>query len=356
MSEQLNQEYAALAEAHQQLATAVTHLADGLLITDKVGKLLFINPVAAQFLNVDQTDVLNQSFAKVARHHKLIALWQAVQESNMEQVETAEISSDLILQATITPIVQQGVNQFLIVLHNLTDMQRLQTVRQDFISNISHELRTPLASIRLVMETLQESIIDDPAATRRFLSRAEHEVSVMTQMVEELLELSRIESGQVPLKLEKTAVSDLIMFPVERISKHARRGNIDLIVDLPAGLPLILADTDRIQQVLSNLLHNAVKFTPEQGSIIIHANISPEKYPNQVVISVKDSSIGIPPEDIDRIFERFFKTDRARTRQQKGTGLGLAICRHLVEAHNGRIWVKSKPDKGSTFFFTLPTE
>ncbi|MBK7896977.1 MAG: hypothetical protein IPJ90_19250 [Anaerolineaceae bacterium] len=171
-------------------------------------------------------------------------------------------------------------------------------------------------------------------------------------MVEELLELSRIESGQVPLRLKATAVADLLLQPLDRLRPQAERAQIELILDLPAALPLVLADPDRIYQVVSNLLYNAIKFTPEGGKITLQASY--EQAEDEVVVAVHDTGVGIPQEDLGRIFERFYKSDRARTRSRGGTGLGLAISRHIVQAHNGRIWVKSKEHKGSSFYFSLP--
>jgi two-component system phosphate regulon sensor histidine kinase PhoR len=237
-----------------------------------------------------------------------------------------------------------------VLLQDLTTVRRLETVRRDFISNISHELRTPLASLHAVVETLQDGALDDPPAAQRFLRRAEEEVDALTNIVEELLELSRIESGQVPLKLKATAVFDLILPPLERLQTQAERGQLELIAQLTAQLPPVLADAERIQRVMTNLLYNAIKFTPAQGKIIVSAEVEKD----EMIISVKDTGIGIPDSDIDRIFERFYKLDRARTRGRGGTGLGLAICKHVVEAHNGRIWVKSREGKGSTFYFSLP--
>jgi two-component system phosphate regulon sensor histidine kinase PhoR len=157
----------------------------------------------------------------------------------------------------------------------------------------------------------------------------------------------------VPLQLAPTAVADLLLIPTSRLREQADRNNIEFVVDIAPGLPNVLADTERVQRVVTNLLHNAVKFTPEGGRIIVSA-YRDENEPDTIVFSVKDNGIGITKEEIDRIFERFYKSDRARTRGQGGTGLGLAISRHIVQAHQGRIWVKSKENKGSTFSFSLP--
>jgi two-component system phosphate regulon sensor histidine kinase PhoR len=261
----------------------------------------------------------------------------------------------LFLQVTITPYEEDLIMGYLVLLQDLTQVRHLQTVRRDFISNISHELRTPLASLKAVVETLQDGALDDPPAANRFLRRAAGEIDTLTQMVEELLELSRIESGQVPLNVQETAVSDLLLIPLDRLRHQAIRKNIELSLDVTANLPKVLADEERIQRVVTNLIHNAIKFTPENGSVQISARRK-EEFPHEIYISVKDSGMGISTEDLSRIFERFYKSDRARTRNRhnSSTGLGLAISRHIVQAHNGRIGVHSTEGKGSTFYFTLP--
>jgi two-component system phosphate regulon sensor histidine kinase PhoR len=174
------------------------------------------------------------------------------------------------------------------------------------------------------------------------------EVDALTQMVAELLELSRIESGQVPLRLSPVSMTDVVLPTTERLRALAERGGVDLVVHLPTELPGVQADLERTQQVITNLLHNAVKFTPPGGRI----SVSAEAVGDEVVLSVQDTGVGIPAEDVPRIFERFYKADRARS--GGGTGLGLAIAKHIVQGHGGRIWVESVEGEGSTFSFTLP--
>lgn len=354
MSDQLNEQLDTLTEEYYQLATAVQYMADGVLITDDTSYVTLINPAAMRLLETTEANALGRSFAEVVRHHQLIDIWQRCQEEGKEQTEAVEIGRDLFLQTIITPVQERGAHGYLVVLQDLTTVRRLQTVRRDFISNISHELRTPLASLRAVVDTLQDGAVDEPQLAHRFLGRAERELDTMTQMVEELLELSRIESGQVPLRLQPTAVSDLLLIPMERMREQARRADIQLVLDIEPNLPFVLADAGRVQQVVTNLLHNAVKFTPTNGKVTLRAYRDEEAHPKDVIIAVKDTGDGIPTDDLPRIFERFFKSDKARTRGQGGTGLGLAISRHIVEAHKGRIWVKSKLHKGSTFLFTMP--
>lgn len=352
MTDEMRTRSELLMAENQQLTAVLEFMADGALITDHLSYVTLINPAAARLLKTTQSDALGRSFAEVVRHHQLIDLWQACQREGREQVAAVEVGRELFLQAFVTPFQEQGARGYLVILQDLTQVRRLQTVRRDFVSNISHELRTPLASLRAVVETLQDGALEDPPVAQRFLERAEREVDTLTQMVEELLELSRIESGQVPLQLSATSVADLFLVPMERLRTQAERGEIALILNLPGDLPHVLADVDRMQQVVTNLLHNAIKFTPPGGSITITASFNESA--DEVVMAVADTGAGIPKEDLPRIFERFYKIDRSRTRRQEGTGLGLAIARHLVQAHNGRIWANSKEGKGSTFYFSLP--
>jgi two-component system phosphate regulon sensor histidine kinase PhoR len=191
--------------------------------------------------------------------------------------------------------------------------------------------------------------LDDPPAAQHFLDRIEAEVDDLTQIVQELLELSRTESGQVPLQLISTPVADIVLPPTERLQPQAERAGLTLTLDVPSDVPPVLADSERARQVVTNLVHNAIKFTLPGGTV----SISAESAGDQVVVSVRDTGIGIPADDLPRIFERFYKADRARS--GGGTGLGLAIARHIVQAHGGRIWAESVEGKGSTFYFTLPT-
>lgn len=349
MGEQLRDKVRTLDEQRNRLATVLELMADGVLITDGDGRVRLINPAAADLLNTREEAALGQTFAQVVRHYQLIDVWQRCQETGEEQTETVEIGQrDLFLQIIVTPL-RAGREGSLIILQNLTPLRRLQVVRRDFISNISHELRTPLASLKALVETLRDVAADDPSASAHFLDNAEREVDSLTQMVQELLELSRIESGKVPLRLSPVAVTELIVPAVERLKPQAERSELELSVDLAENLPQVLADAARVQQVVTNLVHNAIKFTPPSGEIKVTAQYEQED--DVVVIKVHDTGVGIPEIDLSRIFERFYKADRARS--SGGTGLGLAIARHLVQAHGGRIWVESHEGMGSTFSFSL---
>ncbi|MCA9921598.1 MAG: HAMP domain-containing protein, partial [Anaerolineales bacterium] len=286
LSQSNNKRLDMLSKAYTQLATAVQYMADGVLITDESSTVQAINPAAMRILETTEMDALERPFAEVVRHHQLIEIWQRCRQSWEEQIEAVEIGNNLFLQTIVTPFPRQEARGFLVMMQDLTPLRKLQTVRRDFISNISHELRTPLASLRAVVETLQDGAIEDPPTAHRFLGRAAHEVDTLTQMVEELLELSRIESGQVPLKLQATTVSELTLIPIERLREQAQRNEVEIILDLPAGLPLVLADAGRIQQVITNLIHNALKFTDPGGRIVIRAYTKERRFPGELIIAV----------------------------------------------------------------------
>ncbi len=351
MADQLRDRVTDLADEQGRLAAILENMADGMLITDWMGRVTLINPAAVRLLGVDEGEAIGRSFAEVVRHHELIEAWQFGCEKGQENEAAVELARQgPFIRMIVSPLETVGQQSCLVILQDLTRIRRLETVRRDFISNISHELRTPLASLKALVETLRDTALDDPPAAKHFLDLADTEVDALTQMVEELLELTRIESGMVPLRLSLTAVEDIIYPPVDRLRHQAERHHQTLVVDLPGGLPQVLSDAPRAQQVVGNLVHNAIKFTPDRGEISVRAKVGEDGA--AVTFSVKDNGVGIPAGELPRIFERFYKADRARS--SGGTGLGLAIARHLVQAHGGRIWAKSTEGKGSTFYFTLP--
>lgn len=262
-------------------------------------------------------------------------------------------------------IVQHGSNElgpyityFALAIEDLTELRRLERVRRDFIANISHELRTPLASVRLLAETLEEVIDTDREKAQVFVEKIENEVYYLTDLVSELLELSRIESGLVPMVIEPVEAEQLVREVMARMLPQAQRHRVSLHTEIQDGKTLVAADSKQIARVLVNLVHNAIKFTPSGGVIVI-GTILQEKGQGQCFF-VRDTGMGIRPEELPRVFERFYKADRARSKTDfmgpggGGSGLGLAIARHVVEAHGGRITAESTVGQGSTFTFTLP--
>lgn len=346
---QLRFQYDALETERSKLVAVLQQLSDGVLIVDEQGLVQLINPAAQRIFGTTEDKAMGQSIVTVLRQYQLIELWKQARETGESQLIPVEIpTKKLFVQSEAIPLGETLPGSTLMVFQDITHVRRLETVRRDFISNISHELRTPLASLKALTETLQESALDDPPAARRFLTNIETEVDALSLMVQELVELSRIESGKVPLQLKSVLPEELLSEAAERLRLQAERSGLRLIIDCPPELPTVLADPPRMEQVIVNLLHNAIKFTPGGGEIRLSALLENDS----VVFSVSDNGVGISPEDLPRIFERFYKADRARS--GGGTGLGLAISRHLVEAHSGKIWAESVEGVGSTFYFSLP--
>lgn len=328
-----------------RLATVLEQMTDGVLIADAQGIVQFANPAAGKLFQT--SDPTHRSIVEVLRHHQLVEAWRRCQQMRQLQSETVELPTrHQYLQLVVIP--DQHSSGSLLLVQDLTHIRRLETVRRDFISNLSHELRTPLASLKALAETLQDGALDDPPAARRFIDQIQIEVDALTQMVTELLELSRIESGHLSLELRTVAPYELLASASKRMALQAERAGLTLRVECAHDLPKVNIDLQRLEQVLVNLIHNAVKFTRVGGEIILLADPSN----GFVRFGVQDSGIGIPEEDVSRIFERFYRVDKSRT--GSGTGLGLSIAKHIVEAHHGRIWAESVERQGSTFYFTIP--
>ncbi|MBN2148512.1 MAG: HAMP domain-containing protein [Anaerolineales bacterium] len=349
MSVKLHDQINALQAERAKLSAVLQKMTDGVLIVDQDGRVQLSNAAAEKMFSVAPEDVLGRPLVEVTRHHQPFEMWQRCNATGESQTESFDLGrNNLYLAGIATPLGPLLPGSILLLFQDLTRQRQTETIRRDFISNVSHELRTPLAALKALTETLRDGALEDPPAAQRFLGQIEMEVDSLSLMVSELLELSRIESGRVPLVLKPTRPIDIVSPAHERLYLQAERGHLSLSISCPADLPLVSADAVRVQQVIVNLLHNAIKFTPEGGQV----EVSATRQGQAILFSVCDSGIGIAPADLPRIFERFYKVDRSRA--SSGTGLGLAIARHLVEAHGGKIWAESAIGQGSTFFFTIP--
>jgi two-component system phosphate regulon sensor histidine kinase PhoR len=348
MARQLQNQFEILHTERGRFAAILEQMTDGVVIVDQAGHVELINPAAQRLFDVD-ADNVGELLSLVLRHHSPVNLWDKSRRTGKTQVETIEFYNP---RRFIQVIAMQlgGVleENSLLIFQDLTNIRRLETIRRDFISNISHELRTPLASLKALSETLQSGALEDPPAARRFLGQIEMEVDALSQMVSELLELARIESGQVPFQFVKVSPCKILAQAYERMRLQAERAQIASRLDCPPDLPDILADPSRLEQVFVNIIHNAIKFTPPKGTI----TASVKREGNNILFEIQDTGSGISVDDLPRIFERFYKTDRARA--EGGTGLGLAIAKHLVEAHGGKIWAESIEGQGSSFFVSIP--
>ena len=340
-----NTQHAILDSERARLATVLDQMTDGVLIADAQGMIQFANPAASRLFQT--ANPINRSIAEVVRNHQLVEAWRRCQQTHEMQSETVEVPTrHQFLQLIVVPDKYESGS--LLLVQDLTRIRRLETVRRDFISNLSHELRTPLASLKALTETLQDGALDDPPAARRFIDQIQVETDALSQMVTELLELSRIESGRLSLDLKPAAPCDLLNSASKRMQMQAERAGLSLRVECADDLPKVRIDSQRLEQVLVNLIHNAVKFTRAGGEVVLRADV----VTGEIRFAVRDTGIGIPMDDVSRIFERFYRVDKSRT--GSGTGLGLSIAKHIVEAHGGRIWAESVEGQGSTFYFSIP--
>lgn len=345
MSTKLKEAVTLLTTERDKMAAILSTIGDGIFIVDGKNKVTMLNRTAEKLFKLSEEAAVGLSFIEIVRDHELDDTLQKCLKTREQQTGLVETEPrKQFLRVVATPL----GNGSLVHIQDLTELRRLETVRHDFISNISHELRTPIASLKVLAETLQEGAIDDKAVTQEFLHKINIETDRLAQMVNELSELSRIESGEVSLKLEPVDLGEVVRQVTERLRAQAERGGLSLEVDIPASLPEALGDEERVEQVLVNLLHNAIKFTPLGGRVTISTRVEGDS----ILVSVADTGVGISADDLPRIFERFYKADKARA--GGGTGLGLAIAKHIVEAHGGKIWAESTEGRGSTFTFTLP--
>ncbi len=347
MADRLRETILALREEQARLSGLLERMTDGVLITDRERRVRLINPAAARLLDIAPERALGRPFVQVVWDHRLVELWEECREQKEEGAGLIDLAPrrPTVFQAIISPLEgEEGAT--LVLLQDLTRVRELETVRRDFVANVSHELRTPLATLKALVETLREGALEDPQAAHRFLEPMEGELDRLDRIVGELLDLTRIESGRMPLQMTRAALTEIIGPPVEELRPLAERAGLRLTVHLPPDLPPVLVDVDGMRRVIVNLVHNAIRFTPS-GEVTVRA----ERTGEEVIISVRDTGIGIAPEDLPRVFERFYK---ARGSPSGGAGLGLAIARHIVLAHGGRIWAESAPGQGSTFYVALP--
>lgn len=338
--------------ANKKMFTSIlANMNDGILITNEDGNVSMINRAVRQIFGLEQDDLIGYSLAEVLRNHKVNELWQKCALSKQQEMTSFETSPQKSsIQCIATPMDPELPGNILFLFQDITRIRQLEIIRRDFVINVSHELRTPLAAIKLITETLQESALQDPPAAKKFLRQMDGEVDNLIQMVEELLELSRIESGQVPLEKHWVKPYRLIQMAGERMVLQAERVGLEFSFQCDEDLPDIFIDSPRLSRALVNLLHNAIKFTPSGGKV----EVSAYQKENNIVFFVKDSGVGIPQKDLERIFERFYKSDPSRSNH--GTGLGLSISKHLVEAHGGKIWAERNPQFGSTIHFFIPID
>jgi two-component system phosphate regulon sensor histidine kinase PhoR len=348
MAARIEQLVEAASQERNRLMAAINSSVDAIVAVDAENNVAFANDAVADLLEVAPGDMIGRPFVWAVPAPDVIEALRTSREQGVQSSQVVERPRRKFLRAIVTPIRGGGAWSSLVVFHDLTDARRLDQVRRDFVANVSHELRTPLAAIKSVIETLEGGAMEDEAIAREFLGRADGEVDRLVLMVEELLELSRIESGEQALSREPVDIGAAIATAVDRLRPQAQRAGVDLGF-VPLDDPsTVIGDRGSLERAVVNLVHNAIKFTPPGGAV----NVTLGRSGEELEIAVADSGAGIEPQDLPRVFERFFKADRAR--QAGGTGLGLALVKHTVEAHGGRVAAESERGRGSTFRIWLP--
>ncbi|MEO0248467.1 MAG: ATP-binding protein [candidate division WOR-3 bacterium] len=348
MSLKLNKLLVEISVEKGKLATILANIADAIIMTDAEGEVVLANPASERLFGFRKQDIPKPLIEIVHDHEADEILKQCLRTGQPQTTQFESATSKRFLRAIAVPIVESKLTGALLLFQDLTELRSLQTMRRELIGNISHELRTPMAAIKAMVETLKDGAIDDKQATMDFLSRIDSEVDRLTQMVAELTELSRIETGRTELKMAPLNLNLLVEEVVDQLNPLAQKQQVKIMTDLHADLPTVIADNDRIRQTLVNLVHNAIKFNRPGGKVTVSTRADRES----VIASVSDTGIGISREDLPHVFERFYKADKARAKG--GSGLGLAIAKHTVQAHGGNIWAESEEGKGSTFSFSLP--
>jgi two-component system, OmpR family, phosphate regulon sensor histidine kinase PhoR len=359
-----------LRDERNQSSAILRSMVEGVAVIDAHEHLVFCNRAFLEILNADSASSQGRAVIEVVRNSELLGLIRRALLGE-EGLQT-DIAMGFIQQrnfsVTAAPVkaseADNGISSgnaapanpnakpsgAVVVLHDVTELRRLERVRQDFVANVSHEFKTPLTAIRGFAETLLSGALNDPKNNRRFLEIIRDHSSRLDRLTDDLLKLARIEAGKLELEFFPVGLAELIEGCAEMTLLKASRKQIALAIEVPSGLPALRGDASLLREVLQNLLDNAVQYTAAGGRISVIASASAR----DAVVSVTDTGIGIPLADQERIFERFYRVDAARSREAGGTGLGLSIAKHIVEAHGGRLWVESEVGRGSQFFFSIP--
>jgi two-component system phosphate regulon sensor histidine kinase PhoR len=365
MTEELRSKIEELSEDRSQLLAMLTSMVEGVMVLDSKGRILQVNPAWERMFGVTRAEARGRQSSDVFAHPKLNATVSAVLAARAGQEAEIVLTNGrcLNVEASVAGGEQDNEACAVLVFHDITELRRLEHIRKDFVANVSHELRTPLTSIKGYVEALLDGGKDDPETSVRFLDIILKQSDRLNLILEDLLQLSKIESGQVQFKQEPLHIGSVVDRTIAMIKPLADKKQHQLRAQVDADLPLINGDQERLVQVLANLLDNAIKYTPEGGQITVAARRIPvlahrtaDGPRTGVELTVTDTGIGIPEKDRPRVFERFYRVDKARSRELGGTGLGLAIVKHIVEGHGGQIRMEGNVPNGSRFVVRLPAE
>lgn len=353
MSDEIEKKIEKIQQESVKLDAVLSSMVEGIMVVNEKGRIVLLNPSLKKIFLVD-TEPDGKMPLEVIANAKVQSIVDQALHSHARWVSEEVVVShpmEKILQANAVPIVRSGhMEGAVIVFHDITELRRLEKIRQDFVANVSHELRTPISSIKGYAETLLDGAIHEQEHARDFLNIIYQDSNRLASLISDLLDLSKIESGKMKMDLSPTDLKPIFERCLGVLKKTIEIKSLSISLDAPDQLPKVLGDDRRLAQVVLNLLDNAIKYTPESGSVKIKIYSSG----SHVQADITDNGIGIPEQDIPRIFERFYRVDKSHSRELGGTGLGLSIAKHIVLAHQGQIWVRSDFGQGSTFSFTVP--
>ena len=344
-----------LEQESKRLHSILSYMTDGVLATNRRGQITMINDMAKRQLGVESDDALNQNILELLKIEDEYELRDLITQSPEMMIYSQNVNGEYIsLRVRFALIRRESgfISGLVAVLHDTTEQEKEERERRLFVSNVSHELRTPLTSVKSYLEALDEGALYEPVAPD-FIKVSLDETNRMMRMVTDLLHLSRIDNATSHLDVELINFTAFITFILNRFDKiraQDEEKKYELVRDYPITSVWIEIDTDKMTQVIDNILNNAIKYSPDGGKI----TVSMKTTDDQMILSISDQGLGIPKEDLPKIFDRFYRVDKARSRAQGGTGLGLAIAKEIIKQHNGFIWAKSEYGKGSTFTIVLP--
>lgn len=353
MAISLRNKIASVESEKTKVSALLNHMAEGVIGVDRDMQVVILNPSAANFFGVPVASAIGKSLVQVTCEPKIDEIMRRAIEHLTHETTTIEISftEEKILKADAISLPEnEGGIRGILVLYDNTPVYKLENMRREFVANVSHELKTPLTSIKGFVETLLGGALRDPEKAAEFLKIMQEDSERLTRLIDDLLELSKIESKGAPLKMTRENLKTETDKVLRALQPRFEDKKIEVENRIPEDLPKVLTDKDKLKQVLLNLLDNAIKFNKPQGRILLRATVESDK----IRISVEDTGSGIPEKAVARVFERFFRVDKARGRDLGGTGLGLSIVKHIIESHGGIVECESQPGKGSVFSFTLP--
>ena len=344
-----------LEQESKRLNSILSYMTDGVLATNRRGKITMINDMAKKQLGVQKEEVLNKSILELLKIEDEYELRDLITQVPELMIDSQDANGEYLSLRVRFALVRREsgfISGLVAVLHDTTEQEKEERERRLFVSNVSHELRTPLTSVKSYLEALDEGALSEPVAPD-FIKVSLDETNRMMRMVTDLLHLSRIDNATSHLDVELinfTAFITFILNRFDQIRGQDEEKKYELVRDYPITLVWIEIDTDKMTQVIDNILNNAIKYSPDGGKITVTMKTTDD----QMILSISDQGLGIPKQDLPRIFDRFYRVDRARSRAQGGTGLGLAIAKEIIKQHKGFIWAKSEYGKGSTFTIVLP--